>query len=240
MAKGASEVFVKGLKNKISEKNIKEEFDRNILQNSLMYLVDLFKLESEGDLQVRTVRDFQIKEVCFFIDVVSKYPIEDALTSCFIHNKIPGLFKKLDDNKCIFRIDLENRLITSGNNHNYFFIEIYSKRGFTYKIKLSLCERDLNYSLYEKGYHYIKFWTFEENKFEDYEISLRKIDRKKKSQKIETPDEKYIASISLNDIGELNNFELSKKKRRKKEDLDYNNHKKVINGKKQKEDVNTD
>ncbi len=216
MVKGASEAFVNGLKNKLSEKNQKEQFKRNVLQDSLDYLVDVFKNRSGGNLEVRAVRDFQTKDLCFFIDVFSMNPIEDAISLCFEANKIPSVFKKLDDIQLVFRIDLENKLVTSGHQHNYFFVEVYSKRGSTYKLKIYLCEPEINYSLYQKGYHYLKFWIFDRDGFEDYEISLRGIDRKKRSHKIDTQDNKYTATILLNDIGELNAFELSKKKRRKK------------------------
>lgn len=207
---GVSENFVNNLRNKLTDQKIKDEFKRNVLQDALECILEIFK--KSDDIEVRTIRDFETKEVCFFVDLYSKTPIEDSLSECFSLAKIPYKKIHLMDYKWAFQIDLGDKIISSGNPHNLFFVEIYSKRGSVQKVRFSICNKDLNFSIFDKGYHYCKFWAFYENDFDLYEVSLRTIDRSKKKQKCETDDKKYAVSIQLNDLGEIILIEISKKR----------------------------
>jgi hypothetical protein len=207
---GASEVFVKGLKNKLIDEKIQDEFKRNLLQDALEYILEIFK--KSDNIEVRTIRDFETKDVCLFLDLHSKIPIEDSFSECFSQHNIEHKKIHLDDYKWVFQIDLEDKIISSGNPHNLFFVEIHSKRGNSQKVKFSIFNKDFNFSIFDKAYNHCKFWVFSDKNFEKYELSLRSIDRGKRKQKLDTPDNKYTASFHLNDLGEINLIEISKKR----------------------------
>ena len=205
--------FVKSLKEKITEKKNRNQLKRNLLQDSLNILIENFK--SNSDLEIRTIRNFEINEVACYVDIYSPSDFYETVTSALEKAKIPNTRSILADYKCVFIIDLEDKLIASGNPHNIFSIEVFSKRLKTYKIKISPCDPKFSYSVFDKGYHEIKYWMCENMEIYINSLNLREADRSKKKVKISTSDLKYEAVVNFNDLGELETFNLFHKKGRK-------------------------
>jgi len=215
MNSGASDDFVSGLKSKIHDDKIHSEFKKNILQDALECALDTFS--SNPEIQVRNSRNFDSKEFCFFVDINSETSLEESISKCLSDSKIPYKKLNLDDYKWVFQIDLEKRIVSSGNPHNVFFIEIYSKRLSLHKVKFSICDFGFKYSIFDSGYHNFKFWVFDKG-FSSYDIPLRGIDRAKKKQKMETEDGRFSLSFGLNVDGNITSLELSRKKGKKIKD----------------------
>jgi hypothetical protein len=215
MNSGASDDFVSGLKSKIQDDKIYSEFKKNILQDALECVLDIFA--SNPEIQVRNTKNFDSKEFCFFVDVNSVAQLEDEISKCLDVSKITYRKLNLDDYKWVFQIDLGKRIVSSGSPHNVFFIEIYSKRLSLHKIKFSICDFGFKYSIFDSGYHNFRFWVFDKG-FSLYDIPLKGIDRNKKKQKIETADGKFSLSFGLNTERNVTSLELARKKGKKIKD----------------------
>jgi hypothetical protein len=162
MSSGASNEFVKILKDKISDSKIQEEFRKNILGESIDYLISIFK--GRKDMEVGTLSNFEARNYCFFLDVSSPSDdLFDSLNRCFSSNKIPHKSLFLPESKFVFYIDLEKRLVSSGNSHNVFFVDVYSKKGSVYKLRISILDSDIKFNIFNKNYYNFSFWVFDNN-----------------------------------------------------------------------------
>ena len=185
--------FVRSLKEKLSEE----------------------KSQIHSDLEIRTIRDFETSEISFFVDVYSPSDQYESIKTALEKSGILINSTMLGEYKCLFIVDLENRLIASGNPHNIFSIEIFSKRLRTFKIKISHCDPNFTYAVFEKNYHEIKYWYYENCSIEVKSIRLKDFDRDKEKINISDDETNHEIEMEFNEIGELDNFNLSQKKRRK-------------------------
>ena len=213
MSRDISGNFVRSLKEKISQEKDKEQKKRIHLQDSLNIILDIFSKST--NLEIRTIRDFEISEVACFIDVYSPDDFLQTLSSAFEECNIPFTSEMLHDYKFVLIVDLEARLISSGSLHNTFSIEVFSRRLKTYKIKISPCDSKFSYSVYDKGYHEVKYWFQENMAIEKSSILLRELDREKKKHKILDKNNGHQISLDFDDLGEVENFILFPKGRRK-------------------------
>jgi hypothetical protein len=205
--------FVRSLKEKLSEEKSQIQKKRILLQDSLNIILDVFRTHS--DLEIRTIRDFETSEVSCFVDVYSPSDQYESIKSSLEKAGISVKPIMLGEYKCLFIVDLEDRLVTSGNTHNTFSIEIFSKRLRTFKIKISHCEPKFAYSVFEKNYHEIKYWYYENSEINIKSIRLKDFNRDLKKIKIFDGELNHDIAMTFNEIGELDNFNLFQKKGRK-------------------------
>jgi len=205
--------FVRSLKEKLSEEKSQIQRKRILLQDSFDIILEVFRTHS--DLEIRTIRDFETSEISFFVDVYSPSDQYESIKIALEKSGILINSTMLGEYKCLFIVDLENRLIASGNPHNIFSIEIFSKRLRTFKIKISHCDPNFTYSVFEKNYHEIKYWYYENCSIEVKSIRLKDFDRDKEKINISDDETNHEIEMAFNEIGELNNFNLSQKKGRK-------------------------
>jgi hypothetical protein len=205
--------FVRSLKEKLSEEKSQIQKKRILLQDSLNIILDAFKTHS--DLEIRTIRDFETSEISFFVDVYSPSDQYESIKSSLEKAGIPANSTMLGEYKCLFIVDLENRLVASGTPHNIFSIEIFSKRLRTFKIKISYCDPDFSYSVFDKNYHEIKYWYFENSEINIKSIKLRDFNRDLKKINVFDVESNHDVTMIFNETGELDNFNLFQKKRRK-------------------------
>lgn len=205
--------FVRSLKEKLSEEKSQIQRKRILLQDSFDIILDVFRTHS--DLEIRTIRDFETSEISFFVDVYSPSDQYESIETALEKSGILMNSTMLGEYKCLFIVDLENRLVASGNPHNIFSIEIFSKRLRTFKIKISHCDPNFTYAVFEKNYHEIKYWYYENCSIEVKSIRLKDFDRDKEKINISDDETNHEIEMEFNEIGELDNFNLSQKKRRK-------------------------
>jgi hypothetical protein len=205
--------FVRSLKEKLSEEKSQIQTKRILLQDSLNIILDAFKTHS--DLEIRTIRDFETSEISFFVDVYSPSDQYEAIKTALEKSGIPNNSTMLGEYKCLFIVDLEDRLVASGVPHNIFSIEIFSKRLRTFKIKISYCDPDFSYSVFDKNYHEIKYWYFENSEINIKSIKLRDFNRDLKKINVFDVESNHDVTMTFNETGELDNFNLFQKKRRK-------------------------
>jgi hypothetical protein len=89
-------------------------------------------------------------------------------------------------------------------------------------VKISPCEKDVCYSIFDKGYHEIKFWYKAEDQILLHTINLRGIDRKKNKVKIKDLSTDLEGILIFNDTGQIETFDLFPKRRKKIEESSYN------------------
>ncbi|NDE11309.1 MAG: hypothetical protein EBZ95_12200 [Chitinophagia bacterium] len=205
--------FVRSLKEKLSEEKNQIQRKRILLQDSFDIILEVFRTHS--DLEIRTIRDFETSEISFFVDVYSPSDQYESIKIALEKSGILINSTMLGEYKCLFIVDLENRLIASGNPHNIFSIEIFSKRLRTFKLKISHCDPNFTYSVFEKNYHEIKYWYYENCSIEVKSIRLKDFDRDKEKINISDDETNHEIEMTFNEIGELNNFNLFQKKGRK-------------------------
>ena len=205
--------FVRSLKEKISEEKNQIQKKRILLQDSLNIILGIFK--EHPDLEVRTIRDFETSEISCFVDVYSPEDPYQSIKNSLEKSGISSQSAMMGEYKCLFILDLENRLIASGNPHNIISLEIFSKRLRTFKIKLSHCDSKFAYSVFEKNYHEIKYWCYENSEINVESIRLKDFNRDMKKISVSSGESDHDITITFNEIGELYTFNLFPKKRRK-------------------------
>lgn len=213
MERSAARDFVKSLSEKLTLEKDRVKKSRIHLQDSLNIILEI--LRKDSILEVRSIRDFETNEVACFVDIYSPEDFLDSLVSSMDKNGIVHSSLRLGEYKFVFIADLENRIISSGYDHNIFSIEVVSKRLKTFKVKISPCDPKFSYSVYEKNYHQVKYWFHEDLKIQSSSIELRNFDRD--SSEIKTSDEfGNQIKMNLNDLGEVESFSISTKKGRRK------------------------
>lgn len=213
MERSAARDFVKSLSEKLTLEKDRAKKSRIHLQDSLNVILEI--LRKDGNLEIRSIRDFETNEVACFVDIYSPDDFLDSLTSVMDKNGIISSSLRLSDYKFVFIMDLENRIISSGYNHNIFSMEVVSKRLKTFKVKISPCDPKFSYSVYEKNYHQIKYWFHEELKIKSSSIELRNFNRD--DHELKTVDEfGNQIRMTLNDLGEMESFSISTKRGRRK------------------------
>jgi len=205
--------FVRSLKEKISEEKNQIQKKRILLQDSLNIILGIFK--EHPDLEVRTIRDFETSEISCFVDVYSPEDPYESIKNLLEKSEISSKSSMIGEYKCLFILDLENRLVASGNPHNIISLEIFSKRLRTFKIKLSHCDYKFAYSVFEKNYHEIKYWCYENSAISVESIRLKDFDRDLKKINVTSGESSHEVTMTFNEIGELDTFNLFPKKRRK-------------------------
>lgn len=205
--------FVRSLKEKISEEKNQIQKKRILLQDSLNIILDVFREHS--DLEVRTIRDFETSEISCFVDVYSPEDPYESIKNSLEKALIINQSSMIGEYKCLFILDLEDRLVASGNPHNMISVEIFSKRLRTFKLKISHCDTDFTYSVFEKNYHEIKYWCYENSIIDVESIRLKDFNRDLKKINATSKESDRNFAITFNEIGELDMFNLFPKKRRK-------------------------
>lgn len=220
MSQSAAGDFVKSLRDEISRKKEKIQTKRNLLQESLDLILGLFS--DCDDTEVRSVRNFEINEIATYFDMYISDDVENTISKLLTDKKIKFQRLELSDYKCVFVIDLERKLLSSGNTHNLISLEVCSKRLKTYKFKVSICEEDFCYSVFDWGYHEIKLWCYFDGKLNLESLSIRGADRSKKRLKIKNFTEDLDAVIYFNETGKGESLDLFPKKRKKSTESSYN------------------
>jgi len=221
MSQGAADDFVRSLREEISNKKNKIKGKRNILQDSANLLLEIFNKSNQ--IELRSVRNFEIDEIATYFDMYVEKDFSETISEILNSTGIPYKKLTLYDYKCVFIINLENRITSSGSSINLFSLEVFSKRLKTYKIKITSCENDLFYSVYDSIYHEIKFWYHMNDNLSLSSFSLRGIDRTKKRTKIANITETLDGFISFDQSGKFEKLELIENKRKKNSSLLYNN-----------------
>lgn len=205
--------FVRSLKEKLSEEKSRIQKKRILLHDSLNIILDTFKTHS--DLEIRAIRDFETSEISFFADVYSPSNQYESIKTAFEKSDVLINSKMLGEYKCLFIVDLKDRLVASGNPHNVFSVEILSKRLRTFRIKISHCDPNFSYSAFEKNYHEIKYWYYENCLIGVKSIRFKDFDRSKEKINICDDESSHEIIMTFNEMGELDNFNLFQKRRRK-------------------------
>lgn len=220
MSQSAAGDFVKSLRDEITRKKEKIQTKRNLLQESLDLILGFFS--QCDDTEVRSVRNFEINEIATYFDMYIADNVEQTVSRILTDKKINFQRLELNDYKCVFVIDLERKLLSSGNVHNLISLEVCSKRLKTYKFKVSICEDDFCYSVFDWGYHEIKLWCYFDGKLNLNTLNIRGADRSKKKLKIKDFTEEIDAVVHFNETGRGESLDLFPKKRKKNEEASYN------------------
>jgi hypothetical protein len=220
MSQSAAGDFVKSLRDEITRKKEKIQTKRNLLQESLDLILGFFS--QCDDTEVRSVRNFEINEIATYFDMYIADNVEQTVSRILTDKKINFQRLELNDYKCVFVIDLERKLLSSGNSHNLISLEVCSKRLKTYKFKASICENDFCYSVFDWGYHEIKLWCYFDGKLNLNTLNIRGADRSKKKLKIKDFTEEIDAVVHFNETGRGESLDLFPKKRKKNEEASYN------------------
>jgi hypothetical protein len=207
--------FVKSLKDKISKQKKQEKFQRNILHDSLDYLISIIKGSSQ--IELRSVKNFKTSEISCFLNLYCESDdIPSSIESLFNDNSLDFRKVQLDEKKFLYLVDFGENIVSSGSEHNWFFLEFYFKGKYIFESKLTTNSDDLFYSVFDRKYYSIKFWVCDNLELFVYEFPIRNFDRNKNKTKVEL-DEKYTLTILFDQVGEVEKINISRRIGRKKE-----------------------
>lgn len=203
-----SEDFVKSLKDKILRKKKREEFQRNILQDSLEYLILLFT--SSGEIEIKSTKNFETSEMSCFLNMYSESDnIPETISNILRNSNTSFNTKDIGKRKIIFLVDFGVNLISSGREHNWVYVELYLKGKHIFEAKLTLRKSDLEYFIFDKQYFSIGVWLCDHLEIRSYEVQIMSADRKKRSIRKQL-DEKYNLLVGFDQTGEVEKIKISK------------------------------
>jgi hypothetical protein len=203
-----SEDFVKSLKDKILRTKKKEEFQRNILQDSLEYLILLFN--SSGEIDIKSTKNFETSEISCFLNLYSESEnITETISNILKDSNVPFRIKDIGKRKTIFLVDFGGNLISSGREHDWVYVEFYFKGKHIFEAKLTLLKSDLEYFIFDKQYFNIGIWLCDHLEMKSYDVQIMSSDRKKRSMRKQL-DEKYNLVVGFDQTGEVEKIKILK------------------------------
>jgi hypothetical protein len=203
-----SEDFVKSLKDKILRTKKKEEFQRNILQDSLEYLILLFN--TSGEIDIKSTKNFETSEISCFLNLYSESEnITETISNILKNSNVPFRIKDIGKRKTIFLMDFGGNLISSGREHDWVYVEFYFKGKHIFEAKLTLLKSDLEYFIFDKQYFNIGIWLCDHLEMKSYDIQIMSSDRKKRSMRKQL-DEKYNLVVGFDQTGEVEKIKILK------------------------------
>jgi hypothetical protein len=208
-----SEDFVKSLKDKILRTKKKEEFQRNILQDSLEYLILLFN--ASGEIDIKSTKNFETSEISCFLNLYSESEnITETISDMLKNSNIPFRIKDIGKRKTIFLMDFGGNLISSGREHDWVYVEFYFKGKHIFEAKLALLKSDLEYFIFDKQYFNIGIWLCDHLEMRSYDVQIMSSDRKKRSMRKKL-DEKYNLVVGFDQTGEVEKIKILKNREQK-------------------------
>jgi hypothetical protein len=208
--KKSSEDFVKSIKEKVNQQKNIEIIQRNLLHDSLDYFSSV--ILQDGEIEIRSCKKFDSGEMNCFLNLYSEHDsIPDQIDSILHKNNLEFKNLRLDERKLIYCVNFGNNILSSAHNDNWIFLEFYLKGKHIFECKISSKLGSIDYSLYDSKYFNIKFWVFDGESFNKYEIPLININRNKRGI-TRSLDEKYSASIKFDQIGEVESIKVTKKR----------------------------
>jgi hypothetical protein len=207
--------FVKSLKDKISKQKKQEKLQRNILHDSLDYLISIIKGSSQ--MELRSIKNYKTSEISCFLNLYCESDdISISIETLFSENNLAFSRIQLDPKKDLYLVDFGDNIISSGKKNNWFFLEFYFRGKYLFEAKLTSNTDDLFYSIFDRKYYNIKFWVCDNLELLVYEFPIRNLDRDKNKTRI-ILDKKYNLTLSFDQIGEVEKINISRKIGRKKE-----------------------
>lgn len=217
MSEDTAGIFVKKLKDRIDKEKKLTLRKRLLLQESLNLILELFSADSS--LEIRSIRDFETNEVSCFVDLYSPNDLLESLSASLESSEIDFKKEILNDYKFLIIFDLGSRLITSGRKINLFYFEVVSKRLRTFKIKISPIGPIFFYSIFEKNYHEVKYWIYDDGGILISSIVLNNLNRSKKRHKILDQSGKYLVTIELDLLGSVKDLKIKRKGEEKNQQI---------------------
>ena len=207
--------FVKSLKEKISKKKKQEKLQRNILHDSLDYLISIVK--ESPQIELRSVKNFETNEISCFLNLYSECEnIPQSIGSLIEKNGLDFRKIELDPKRILYLVDFGENIISSGKTNNWFFLEFYFKGKYIFELKMTQNHEELTYSIFDRKYYNIKFWICDNLEMTVYDIPIKNSDRDKNRSRIPL-NEKYTLTMLFDLIGEVEKINISRKIGRKKD-----------------------
>lgn len=208
-----SEKFVRSLKERLEKSRNLEKLKRNILGDSLDFISDIIR--NSPTVEIREVRNYETSEISCFLNLYSDS--DDRISSIIeilSKNNLEHKHKLLNTKKSLFLVNLGNNLVSSGRENNWCFLEFDFKGKHIFDLKITVMSDNLSYSIYDKNYFKVEFWVCDDLILESYDIQLRSYNRDKNKLVVEV-DPKYRVTLIFDEVGEIDNINISKKKGRK-------------------------
>jgi hypothetical protein len=111
----------------------------------------------------------------------------------------------------LFLVNLGNNLVSSGKKDNWCFLEFNFKGKHIFDLKISVMEDSLSHSIYNKNYFNVDFWICDDLEIESFNIQLRSYNRDKNKLIVDI-DPRYKATLTFDEIGEIEKINISKKR----------------------------
>lgn len=206
----ASGDFVKSLKEKIDLRKKVKNYERNLLSDSMDYLINCLK--ENPCFELVSLKNFKTNQLSSIANILVKgknpiQQIENFLNS----KKLFCEFQKIESNISVCCLDLSGKIVGYREKPNITILQVYLKNSEIAEIKLFLKSEDPVFSVYESNYFFLKLWLFESGIFNCKKIEILSKDR----DKIEADypiDEKNDLRLTFHETGEISQINILVKK----------------------------
>jgi hypothetical protein len=207
--KKTSEDFVKSLKDKISRIKKQENFQRNLLQDSVEYFIGL--LAASNEVEIKSIKNFETSDISCFLNLYSESEnIPDTLSSILNSSNIRHKSKDIGKRRHLFLVDFGGHLISSGHSSDWFYMEFHFKGKHLFECRISPIRKTMEYHIFDKTYFSLDIWMCDHLDIRSYEVTLMSSDRNKKRIR-KSLDDNYNITINFDVVGEIENVKISKK-----------------------------
>ena len=202
--------FVNSVRESINRKKEEEYRKRTILRESLENMLGIFR--KSGRIEVRNSKDFETNEMSYLMNLyLDSENIQDDFRIILEQSGIELLQNKIDSRNFIYLANFGKTILSNSSSNTLCFIEMKMTGKYFFSIRIFLKEDSLNYRIYDTNYFYLKLWVFDGVEFSNHEIQILTADRSKKKMRVSL-GENYYLSILFDELGEIKETNISKKR----------------------------
>ncbi len=202
--------FVNSVRESINKKKEEDYRRRTILRESLETLLDIFK--KSGSIEIRNSKDFETNEMSYSLNLyLDSENIHGEFKVLLEQRGISLLENKIDSRNIVYLTNFGKTILSNSSSDTLCFIELRMTGKYFFSLKIFLKTDQLSYRIYDSSYFYQKLWVFDGVDFSNHEVQILTSDRSKKKLKANLA-ERYYLSISFDELGEITETNISKKR----------------------------
>lgn len=207
--------FVNSVREIINRKKTDENRRRIILREILENILSSFN--KSGRIEVRNTKDFETNEISYSMSLyLDSEDIKADFKSILEKSGINLIDNHIDNKNSVYLANFGKNILSNSSSDSLCFMELKLTGKYFFSLKLFLKTETLSYRVYDTNYFYLRLWVFDGLNFSNHEVQIKTADRSKKNMKVDL-DQKYLLTISFDELGEITETNISKKRGAKRD-----------------------
>lgn len=207
--------FVNSVREIINRKKTDENRRRIILREILENILSSFN--KSGRIEVRNTKDFETNEISYSMSLyLDSEDIKADFKSTLEKSGINLIDNHIDNKNSVYLANFGKNILSNSSSDSLCFMELKLTGKYFFSLKLFLKTETLSYRVYDTNYFYLRLWVFDGLNFSNHEVQIKTADRSKKNMKVDL-DQKYLLTISFDELGEITETNISKKRGAKRD-----------------------